>query len=313
MKYILDWTLPVALFLSLIINYLFYISEFCYNYLILTLKQFNLAFFYLYMYNLVFILLIWSFIQIIIQKQPEIKHEYRLTNRKLKKLLLNSNHAAYTHDISSTDCNDYTRIDPKSNEILENYIRKVNLEIITRNSLGQISVCLACKIIKPDRCYHCKRCSKCILKRDHHCRWLNNCIGYSNQKYFILFLFYLTIIKIISITTTFNYFLYNISQMILNSNFNYVILIFFIFNFILLIPLLLLTANTFYLAAINSTSIEIKYPPRFSKSTYSGSLNQFDLKSIYLNLAQVLGPNLVVAFLPISSAEGDGHSFARQI
>eukprot|EP01054_Gregarina_sp_Poly1_P005184 Gregarina_sp_Poly_1__5183@NODE_274_length_10212_cov_70_754460_g239_i0_p4_GENE_NODE_274_length_10212_cov_70_754460_g239_i0NODE_274_length_10212_cov_70_754460_g239_i0_p4_ORF_typecomplete_len330_score19_31DHHC/PF01529_20/1_5e02DHHC/PF01529_20/1_2e26DUF35_N/PF12172_8/0_0039_NODE_274_length_10212_cov_70_754460_g239_i052990 len=47
---------------------------------------------------------------------------------------------------------------------------------------------------KPPRAHHCNRCDnntrRCIFRMDHHCTWIGNCIGQSNQKYFILFLAY---------------------------------------------------------------------------------------------------------------------------
>ncbi|CAD8146057.1 unnamed protein product [Paramecium octaurelia] len=64
-------------------------------------------------------------------------------------------------------------------------------------------ICKKCNAWKPPRAHHCKRCNKCIFKMDHHCEWENNCIGALNQKYFVLFLFYLLlyILTVLSIHT----------------------------------------------------------------------------------------------------------------
>ncbi|WFD26462.1 protein S-acyltransferase [Malassezia nana] len=41
---------------------------------------------------------------------------------------------------------------------------------------------------KPERAHHCRTCKTCILKYDHHCPWINQCVGLGNERYFILFM-----------------------------------------------------------------------------------------------------------------------------
>lgn len=43
---------------------------------------------------------------------------------------------------------------------------------------------------KPDRCHHCSQCNECVLRMDHHCPWLDNCVGFWNYKFFLLTLLY---------------------------------------------------------------------------------------------------------------------------
>jgi palmitoyltransferase len=51
--------------------------------------------------------------------------------------------------------------------------------------------CRHCHCIKPPRAHHDSISGRCVLDMDHYCPWMNNCIGYANYRYFVLFMAYL--------------------------------------------------------------------------------------------------------------------------
>eukprot|EP01068_Selenidium_serpulae_P006861 Selendium_serpulae@DN4534_c0_g1_i1.p1 len=54
-------------------------------------------------------------------------------------------------------------------------------------------VCLTCRLVKPQRAHHCATCMHCIDRFDHHCIWLDTCVGIGNQRSFFFFLSFLTL------------------------------------------------------------------------------------------------------------------------
>lgn len=53
------------------------------------------------------------------------------------------------------------------------------------------SICKKCISPKPPRTHHCSVCDRCVLGMDHHCPWLNNCVGYFNARYFYLYMVFM--------------------------------------------------------------------------------------------------------------------------
>ncbi|KAF2078214.1 hypothetical protein CYY_000504 [Polysphondylium violaceum] len=66
-------------------------------------------------------------------------------------------------------------------------------------------VCPTCLIHKPVRAKHCKFCKSCVARYDHHCIWINNCVGAKNHRRFVLCLILYNIIAIPVYYVTFKY------------------------------------------------------------------------------------------------------------
>lgn len=84
-----------------------------------------------------------------------------------------------------------------------NVIINYGLTIVTDTTSGGVILpailkpgwrfCSVCECNAPPRSYHCDICRKCILRRDHHCVFTGNCIGHTNQRYYMMLVFYMCV------------------------------------------------------------------------------------------------------------------------
>ena len=56
------------------------------------------------------------------------------------------------------------------------------------DAIDSTQLCPDCRTIRTSRSRHCSVCGHCIERFDHHCPWLNNCIGVKNHNYFYLYI-----------------------------------------------------------------------------------------------------------------------------
>uniref|UniRef100_A0A3B3ZU45 Palmitoyltransferase n=1 Tax=Periophthalmus magnuspinnatus TaxID=409849 RepID=A0A3B3ZU45_9GOBI len=65
---------------------------------------------------------------------------------------------------------------------------EVNGDVKTtkKSNIGQWVQCPVCKIMRPPRAGHCRTCGACVLRLDHHCIWINSCVGQANHRSFLM-------------------------------------------------------------------------------------------------------------------------------
>ncbi|OMP88537.1 Palmitoyltransferase swf1 [Diplodia seriata] len=54
--------------------------------------------------------------------------------------------------------------------------------------------CRTCHLPKPARSKHCPICKTCVARMDHHCIWVNNCVGRENYRWFLALLLSTTLV-----------------------------------------------------------------------------------------------------------------------
>ncbi|KAF1329706.1 Palmitoyltransferase, partial [Globisporangium splendens] len=97
-------------------------------------------------------------------------------------------------DRSDVDDDDNASLLPRARHVNQHSKRNDGASTLQRTPRLQISAnpdagrnasmtyCRTCRIFRPVRAHHCGVCKKCIDHMDHHCPWVNNCIGRDNYR-----------------------------------------------------------------------------------------------------------------------------------
>ncbi|XP_066252243.1 palmitoyltransferase ZDHHC2-like isoform X1 [Euwallacea similis] len=238
---------------------------------------------FLVVINLLAIMLLWSFLATMCSSVGKVPMEYKFSRDQ---------HVVLIH----------VRSDDDKDDILERFCKGKDLLLETCTSTGSIRYCCICMHIKPDRTHHCSTCKICYLRMDHHCFWLNNCIGFYNYKSFILLIFYTFLYCFFYASTS----LRHVTISVLDSSK-------FARDFSISVGFgaaLLLGIATFgflcyhlYLTGRNETTLENLYPPSFVEED-----STFDL-GVLQNFLEVFSGQWYFWFLPVFSSRGSGHAF----
>jgi len=175
-----------------------------------------------------------------------------------------------------------------------------DLPVLTRSGRDHaIGVCKRCMIIKPDRAHHCSTCKQCVMKMDHHCPWVANCVGHHNYKFFCLFLNYLSLFLLADVAMCVPFIIKWSRHGLGTASMQTAVMGVVAIVFLLTVgPLCLSHCG---LTAENETTLESMRKSHFARDTF-----QWNLRSCGANCSVVYGPSCCRGMCPVASNVGDG-------
>ncbi|KAL1266418.1 hypothetical protein QQF64_002093 [Cirrhinus molitorella] len=280
----LSW-IPV-IFINLVVcwSYYAYVVELC----IYTISNTEEQVIYLIVFHVFFFMFIWSYWKTIISKPESPSKEFCLP--KVDKELYEKEE------------------NPEAQQEILKRVAK-NLPVYTRTGSGAIRYCDRCQLIKPDRCHHCSTCDRCVLKMDHHCPWVNNCVGFSNYKFFVLFLAYSMLYCVYIAATVLQYFIKFWTNHLPDTHAKFHVLFLFFVAAMFFISILSLFSYHLWLVGKNRTTIEAFRAPVFRSGP---DKNGFTV-GFRKNVTQVFGDQKKCWCLPLYSSLGDGYTFPTRL
>jgi hypothetical protein len=166
--------------------------------------------------------------------------------------------------------------------------------------------CKWCDSYKPDRCHHCRVCKSCILRMDHHCPWIANCVGFRNHKWFFLLVMY-SFLSCAFIFATMT------QSLVRSLNFEYRssrerFMMVFGLTLACIMALMLKAFLGLHIWLMLKATTTIELCEKRSRQGCSKPLPSYE-QGAYENIRAVLGPNPLLWLLPVSPPAGDGLYF----
>ncbi|CRG95262.1 palmitoyltransferase, putative [Plasmodium gallinaceum] len=160
----------------------------------------------------------------------------------------------------------------------------INYRNAILNNQNPRNVCVTCKIIKPARVHHCAECFHCVIHQDHHCVWVDNCIGIKNQRCFYIFILCVLVLLLYNYYYVFIYF--QMFSKTINYVFGLLVILCNFINFTLFAFIAYLFARNTRTILTNITFYEHYKKPSHITEKYNTDLRCWDFQN--LNFKKIL-------------------------